>query len=483
MPPLLILAIAVALVLGLILALRLNAFLALITTAVVVSLLAPGELGEKIPRVAEAFGAAAGKIGVPIAMAAVIGSCLLASGAAARIVQALLAVFGEKRGAAALAASGFTLSIPVFFDTVFFLLVPLAKSLYGQTGRHYLKILLAMGVGGSIAHSLVPPTPGPLLVADQLGVDIGLMMLIGIASGLPMLGVGLLMARWLDRRVLLANLPLRESPAEETAHEASSEPTMPGPTMPGPALPGLGVSILPILLPVVLVASQTIVATWAEDAAPSSPLHGALTIANVIGNPNLALLIAAAVALGVFAWHKRPTRAEAAAMVEESLMSGGLIILITAAGGAFGAMLKAAQIGPAIEAVFSNPTAAASPSADGGMAMGLLWLGFGISSLLKFSQGSSTVAMIGASGMLAAMIEGQSLPYNPVYIAQAIGCGAMFGTWMNDSGFWIFCKMGGLTEAEGLKTWTPILAVIAMTGMLVTAALAVCMPLADFATP
>lgn len=461
MPPLVILALAVALILGLILVLRLNAFVALISVAVVVSLLAPGELEEKIPRVAVAFGVSAGKIGIPIAMAAIIGSCLLASGAADRIVRGMLGLFGENRGATALAASGFTLSIPVFFDTVFFLLVPLAKSLYQQTKQHYLKYLLAIGAGGAVAHTLIPPTPGPLMVASELDVDVGLMMLVGIVVGLPAMGVGLLVAGWLDRVLVLQDPP---SDFDEPETQANQEAPSEG--------PGLFISSLPIVLPVLLVASQTILQRFAERLPENPHLEHMVQVASLLGNPNFALLLAAAIALAIFAIFRRPSRKEFAELVDEALMSGGVIVLITAAGGAFGAMLQVAEIGTAIQESFATAEA-------GGMA--LLWLAFGIASLMKVSQGSGTTAMITSSAMLAAMLKDQTLAYNPVYLAQAIGAGALFGVWMNDSGFWLFCRMGGLTESEGLKTWTVILAIIGLTSMLLTVGLATAFPMAEVA--
>lgn len=476
MPPLVILALAVALILGLILVLRLNAFVALISVAVVVSLLAPGELEAKIPRVAVAFGVSAGEIGIPIAMAAIVGSCLLASGAADRIVQAMLSLFGEKRGATALAASGFTLSIPVFFDTVFFLLVPLGKSLFQKTKRHYLKYLLAIGAGGAIAHTLIPPTPGPLLVASRLNVDVGLMMLVGIAVGLPAMGVGLLVAGWLDHVLVLENPPSSEV-EEIRPPEKATEPDEPlfsesGSSEPGSSGPGLFVSALPIVLPVLFVASKTILTRMSKASPDNEQLAGAYRVASLLGDANFALLAAAALALGIFAYYKRPSRSEFAELVNEALMSGGVIVLITAAGGAFGDMLQVAEIGTAIEQSFATAEA-------GGMA--LLWLAFGIASLMKISQGSSTTAMITSSAMLAAMLKDQTLAYNPVYLAQAIGAGALFGVWMNDSGFWLFCRMGGLTESEGLKTWTVILAIIALTSMLLTVGLATAFPMAEVA--
>ena len=132
-------------------------------------------------------------------------------------------------------------------------------------------------------------------------------------------------------------------------------------------------------------------------------------------------------------------------LVETSLMSGGVIILITAGGGAFGAMLKAVGVGPAIQELFTSATRQMS-------GMGLMLLGFAISSVLKIAQGSSTVAMITAAGMLGSVAPtAAELGYNPVYLATAIGSGSLLASWMNDSGFWIFAKMGGLTEAEALK--------------------------------
>src|SRR6266702_4951286 len=144
MPPTLILLVGMATILAGIVLLRLNAFLALIIAAIVVSLLAPGEPAVKIARVAEGFGRTAGTVGIVIALAAITGKAMTDSGAADRIVNGFLALLGEKRGATALCSTGYILSIPVFFDTVFYLLVPLARSMYGRTNRNYLKYLLAI---------------------------------------------------------------------------------------------------------------------------------------------------------------------------------------------------------------------------------------------------------------------------------------------------------------------------------------------------
>jgi len=157
-----------------------------------------------------------------------------------------------------------------------------------------------------------------------------------------------------------------------------------------------------------------------------------------------------------------------AAAVETSLMSGGVIILITAGGGAFGDMLKVAQVGPAIQHLFGGV---------GGGGLVMLLLGFGIAAVLKVAQGSSTVAMITGSAMLAGIASPETLGFHPVYLATAIGGGSLVGSWMNDSGFWIFAKMSGLTEVEALKSWTIMLIILAVVSLLATILLSSVMPL------
>lgn len=440
--------------------LKMNAFIALITSAVVVSLLAPGDFAEKISRVAEAFGNTAGSIGIVIALAVVIGKCMMDSGAADRIVRAFLSVLGEKRSSTALMASGFVLSIPVFFDTVFYLLVPLARSMHRRTKKHYLKYAMAIVAGGVVTHSLVPPTPGPLIVADNLGIDIGVMIMVGALVALPAAIIGMIFSGYADRRM---NIPMRPLGGELSEPEPLEDHQ----------LPGLLISLLPIILPVLLVSTNTIVRTIAKGAAEGSGLNQAAAITAVLGNVNLAMLLSTAIAMWMLKSKRALTNVQLAKVVEVSLMSGGVIILITAGGGAFGAMLKAAQIGPAIEKLFTSDTG--QPTSG----LMLLVLGALIAVLMKIAQGSTTVAMITSSAMIGSMITStQTLGYHPVYLAAAIGGGSMVGSWMNDSGFWIFVKMSGLTEAEGLKTWTPLLAIVGLTSIVVSLLLALILPMA-----
>ncbi len=457
--PMLVLLIGLVTVLGLILVLRANAFLALISAAMLVSLLSPGELPVKISRVADAFGRAAGSIGIVIALAAVIGKSLMDSGAADRIVRSMLRALGEKRAPSALAASGYILGVPVFFDTVFYLLIPLARSLWKSTRQNYVLYVLAIAVGGVVTHTMVPPTPGPLFMAVELDIDLGVMMLVGALIALPTAAVGLVGARLLSRLVNVPMRPIAGMPEPEPLDDAH--------------LPALWLALLPVVLPVVLISANTAAQAWVAtlpDGAEPGAMHRLADIAAVTGNPNLALLLAAVVAMVTLARRRRWTLRELARSTESALMSGGVIILITAAGGAFGAMLRETGIETTLRDTF----------AEGGQGTGmvLLLLGFGVSALLKVAQGSGTVCMMVAASIMASFgTKPEVLGFHPVYLATAIGSGSVFGSWMNDSGFWIFARMSGLTELETLKTWTLELMLLGATGLGLTLLLAWLVPL------
>jgi len=455
MPPLLILLVGFGVVLGAIIALRLHAFLALVAAAILVALLAPGGAAANLGVVAEGFGRTAGQLGVIVALAAIVGGAMSGSGASDRIVRGFVSLLGEERGALALGATAYVLSLPVFFDTIFFLLAPLARSMYRNTGRDYLKYLLAVSAGAVATHALVPPHPGPLAMASALGVDLGTMVLTGVVVALPSAAAGLAFARWASRRMVVTVQPLA--------------PGMPDVAAPA-TLPGLVPSLLPVLLPVTLISANTVVSTL-RTALPS----GAATwnvlapVTAVAGNPTVAMFLAATVALLLHWRAHRPTRAELGRLVESSLLGAGAVVLIVGAGGAFGATLQLADVGSLV-----RPFIGAGVQGTG---VALLLLAFAVSMVLRTAQGSATVAMITTAGMVAAMIRGVALPFHPVYIATAIAGGSLVGSWMNDAGFWVFSRVGGVSEAQTLKSWTPLSAVVGTTAMLTTVVLALLVPL------
>ncbi len=459
--PLVILLIGIVTVVGMIIVLRVNAFIALITAAMVVSLLSAGELAEKVSRVAEAFGGAAGKIGIGIAMAAVIGKCLMDSGAADRIVRSFLRVLGEKRASVALMGSGFVLSVPVFFDTVFYLLVPLARSLWKSTRHNYVLYVTAIGCGAAITHTLVPPTPGPWVMAENMGIKLGVMILMGLLIGLPTSLVGLAACGMMNR---LFDIPMRPYSGEEEPEPLADD-----------ELPPLWLSLLPIVLPVIMISTNTLTEILVSDQLRAAMQRGEVFdwvgVTALLGDPNLALLLSAAIAMFTLVRQRGLTLKQLAKTTETALMSGGVIILITAGGGAFGAMLRGSGINEAIESWVQLE--------GGNLGIVMLLVCFGVAAVMKVAQGSSTVSMITTSAMVAAMgLSPEALGFHPVYLALAIGNGSLVGSWMNDSGFWIFARMSGFTEVETLKSWSTLLVIIAVAGLVFTLLFAAVMPLA-----
>jgi len=394
-------------------------------------------------RVAQGFGNTCVSIGILIAMASIIGKCLLDSGAADRIVRTMLSRFGEPGAPAAFGLSGFLLGIPVFFDTVFYLMIPLGKAMRLRTGRNYLLYVLTIVCGGTMAHSLVPPTPGPLFVAEQLGVPIGTMILGGLIVGLATTTFGYLYAVYLNRH---NELPLRESPDFSLDELKQAETD----TVDESQLPSFWLAILPVVLPVVLIAGLTIIkklALW-NDLSP-----GVKGLLETLGEKNVALVIATLVAMFTLIRVKRQTFAALAESVQKALASGGVIILITAAGGAFGTVLRQTGVASLITDLETT-----SPQI-------LCIAAFLITAAIRTAQGSATVAMITSVGILSGLAEGGGLGFHPLYLALAIGCGSKPISWMNDSGFWVVTRMSGMNEQEGLRYVTPLIAGMGVVGL------------------
>lgn len=424
-------------------------------------------------RLVDAFGTTAGKIGILIALASIIGQCLLESGAASTIVDRMLKLTGPRRAPEALAASSFVLGIPVFFDTVFYLMIPLARSLRRSLGKNYVLYILAILAGGSIAHSLVPPTPGPLWVATELKVDIGTMMVAGLVIGGCSSFVSLIAARVINHYV---DVPLRfedESPSQTEnqtephsfpglGEDADTDETRDGmtPLAQGRSRPPLFLSLIPILMPVLLITVGSVVAylgkpdadgqapTWAEN--PSI----LVLIVRGLGDKNIALGVGVVLAMTLTRYCDPVKRKS---LVTRSLASAGNIILITAAGGAFGAMLRQADIGSAVGTL--------TQSVPGIM---ILPVAFAVTAAIRTLQGSATVAMITAAGILQTLATAESLPFHPVYLAMAIGAGSKPVSWMTDSAFWVIIRMSGMTESEGLRVISPMSISMGISALLFT---------------
>ena len=373
------------------------------------------------------FGTMAGKIAWVIALAAVIGTAMMESGAAEQIVNWLLKSLGEKKAAIALIISGFILSIPVFFDTVFFLLIPLGITLALKTGKDYVLYVVAIGGGAVNTHSIVPPTPGPLIMAETLNIELGTVILAGLVAGIgPGIAV-LRVAKWLNKRL---KIPVRVAGQHATSVQNP---------------PSLALSVLPVIVPLLMISLASITKEVTGD------LPGWVAFQ---GNKNIAMSAGTIIALLLWTKTQKLGSKDLWQAVAKPLEVGGIIILITSAGGAYGAMIKHSGIGDAI-----------SLSTEG-FNVHYILLAWIIAAVMKIAQGSGTVSMITAAAIMAALIGPEpQLPYHPIYILLSIGFGSLFISWMNDSGFWVVTRMSGFTEKEGLQIWTFLLAVVALVGL------------------
>ncbi len=449
--PLISLVAGILAIVLLLVVLDLPAFISLVIAGFTVGIVAPQVALADVPgEFASAFGEDMAGIGIPILMAAIIGKAMVESGAANRIVRAFTSVFGAENTELSLFSSSFLMSIPVFFDNVFYLLAPLARSARSRIGKNYTLYIVAVGAAGVVTHGFVPPTPGPLLAVEEFDANLGSTILIGLLVGVPTALVsGLGYGYWINRRL---EIPLRDSMGT-TVEELEAQNQIPT-----SQLPGLVESLLPILLAILLVTADTTAQTLlGEDAAIRN-------ITGFLGDPNLALTVAA---LSAALTYYRMSDLDSDVFSDEltdALKSGGNIAAITAAGGAFGAMLQAAGAGEYIASGLE------------GIGLGLLVTAWVIAAGVRVVQGSATVAIVTTAGIMAPLASG--LDVNVAYLVMAIGAGASFCSWYNDSGFWIVKEIGGLTQVETLKTWTVATTLIGITGLISTLIFSTILPFA-----
>lgn len=467
MNPILLVNTGLFTVLFAIIVLRLHAFIALALAALVVGLLTSAtqlqsfalhsgmsdEAALKFSsktignRLADGFGDTARKVGLLIAFASVIGMALHKSGAAEKIVRSILKKLGAGKMDIALITSSFTLGIPVFFDTVFYLLIPIVKSAAVRQPAKYSLYLMCAIAGGVMTHSLVPPTPGPLFVARELNVDIGMMIMMGILVGIITVTVGYFYARYANRKW---TLPIRDT-ADVTVEELENKIHAKNEN-----LPGLGISLLPILLPILLISMGTIV-----DLLPGFPYKKYVTI---FSDSNIALFLSMLISLRLL-WIRTADKKQFDHLISDAISSAGMIILITCAGGAFGQILQQTDISETIGGM------------TGKSSLAILPLAFLLTMLIRTAQGSATVAMVTTIGIVSGLGQSGSFGFHPVYLALAIGCGSKIFPWMNDSAFWIITKMSGMTNRETIRFFSYLLTVMGMAGLITVMILAYLFPL------
>ncbi|MED5586968.1 MAG: gluconate:H+ symporter [Verrucomicrobiota bacterium] len=444
-----LLVFGIGFLLVLILKAKIQAFLSLLIVSVLVSVGATfvnpkaGGLIGIGNTIVESMGGALGFIATIIGIGAIFGAMLEHSGGTQALANTMVRKFGQDRAPWAMLLTGFIISIPVFLDVALVILAPLLYALARDTKKPLLIFGLPLVAGMAVTHAFVPPTPGPVAVAYFLNVNLGYVIMFGVIVGLP---TAIICGPWLCSKVAtLVDVPTPKKLEENTTTEELK-------------LPHFGLICSLIALPIALILSATIVEQIAiadidkgltKDArsAEISRLLNALPtgqqVIHFLGHPVIALMISTLLAIFFLGTRRGATRDQLVELSTKALGPAGIIILITGAGGVFKGVLIATGIADALKEIF----------ADSGIP--LLVLAYIFATLVRIAQGSATVAMLTAAGLMASLVEGSSQPFLAL-IACAIAAGATGFSHVNDSGFWMISRYMGMTEKQTLKTWTLI---------------------------
>ncbi|MDR1780878.1 MAG: GntP family permease [Tannerella sp.] len=431
----LILAAGVGLLLLMVLKLKVQAFIALLITAVFLGLAAGMSPSSVIKSITDGMGSTLGFVATVVGIGAIFGQLLESSGGAESLARYLTRKFGKDNAPYALALSGFVVAIPVFLDVGFIILVPIIYALARDTRKSLLYYALPLLAGLAVTHAFIPPTPGPIAVSELLNADLGWVILFGFAIGLPVtLIAGPMFGKYISKRIYA---PVPEN-FEHTVTDMKS-------------LPPFGQVIAIIAVPLVLILANTVTSAWAA----AQHLEGNILVETVsfIGHPFIALLIATLLAIWFMGIRRGFSRDTILQLSTKALAPAGLIILVTGAGGVFKQVLIDSGIGVMLAEQMT------------GMAMPPILLAWVLAAIIRVTQGSATVAMITSAGLMSPLLEPLQLsaPHTALTVI-AIAAGSTVLSHVNDSGFWLVGKYLGLSEKQTLRSWTIMETIIGITG-------------------
>jgi Gnt-I system low-affinity gluconate transporter len=436
----LIVALGVALLLLMVLKFKLSAFISLLITSIFVGILAGMPLSSISASIQKGMGDTLGFIATVVGLGAIFGQMLESSGGAKSLSQYLLKKFGEKKASWALMLSGFMIGIPIFLDVGFIILIPIVYALSRNTGRSLLFYAIPLLAGLAVTHTMVPPTPGPVAVANILEVDIGLVILFGIVIGLPAAIVaGPLFGRFIAKKINVHPPPELSPEEREKAGESHHSPSF-------------GIIFLIILTPLLLILTSTFVNFAIDKGAIEKSILTDIIV--FIGHPFTALIIATLWSILLCLKMKMPGQ-KILDLSTKALGPAGIIILVTGAGG----VLKQILVDSGIGTILAESLA--------GSSVPLVLLAWILAALVRITQGSATVAMITSAGIIAPLLPVFNLGQPDVaIIVISIAAGATILSHVNDSGFWIVSKYLGMNEKQTLQSWTVMETIIAVTGLL-----------------
>lgn len=426
----------------LILKTKVHAFLALIISAALVGIIGGMPTPAVIKSITTGFGNTLGSIGIVIGFGVMMGQILEVSGAAKRLAYSFLKIFGRGHEEGAMAATGFITSIPIYCDSGFVILSPIAKALSRTSGKSVIAIGIALAFGLVVAHHAVPPTPGPLGVAGIFKVDVGQMILWGLLLGIPLVIANLFYARWIGKRIYQIPAPtgdgwvrvkdeaearqvlgLGEKGTTTNNDNALNDET---------DLPSTFQAFAPIVVPLALIFAYTYISAVKFEG----PLAGILLF---LGSPIIAVAIG--LLLAIYLVGNKMSRKDIINVMEDGIKSAGIILLVTGGGGALGQVLRDSKTGDYIAQLIAQTPLPA------------VLLPFFVATFVRLVQGSGTVAMITSASITAPILATSGV--HPVLAAQAAALGAMVFSYFNDSYFWVVNRMLGIDDVKDqIRVWS-----------------------------
>ena len=435
-PTRLVLAAVIGLILLLVLIIKfkVHAMISILVGAIAIGLIAGMPLTSIVDSVNEGIGNTLEGIALLVGLGSMFGAILEVSGGAQTLAITMVRRFGDEKAALALGITGLIVAMPVFFDAGLIILIPLAFSLATRTNRSTLFYAIPLLAGLAVGHAFIPPTPGPVLVATMLGVDLGWVIMIGIFCGIfAMIVAGPIWGSICGKKYMV---PVPEHIANQADIDESK-------------LPKFGTIVSIILIPLVLIILNSI-----SKVIPA--MAGVQPVLAFLGEPFVALIIAVIAAMFLLGYKHGYTGEELEKIMTKSLEPTGLILLVTACGGVLRYVLQNSGLGEVIG------------NAVGSANLPIVLVAFIVAALVRISVGSATVAMTMAAGIIAALPGISALsPLHLACVTAAIAGGSTVCSHFNDSGFWLVKSLVGLDEKTTLKTWTIMETLVGGVGFLV----------------
>ena len=423
------LALGIIIMIVLVMKTKVHSFMALLIAAMITGIIGGMPISDVtladgtnqiglITAIQEGFGSTLKSTGIIIGLGVMMGGILEKSGAAEKMAYSFIKAIGQKKEEWALAITGWFISIPVFADSAIVIFAPLCKAMSKVTGKSVVSLALSLAVGLQLTHCLVPPTPGPLTAAGMFNVDVGTMIIGGALISIPMLIVVVLYTKWIGKKIY--QIPNDNGGFDRKEYIKSMDEL--NAMMDAKPLPGFWVSVLPIIVPIVLILLKTVLDFVDKGSS----------VIDFVGSPIVALGIGTL--LAIYGLVPKEDNKKVLKMMDDAIKDTGIIMLITGAGGSLGNVVKVSGIGTALgEMVTSWPLPA-------------VLIPFIIAALMRIALGSATVAITTAASLTAPLMSVLSI--SPMLMSLSCCVGAISFSYFNDSGFWVFNGMFGLTELK-----------------------------------